>query len=345
MNNYESYKAVDFIADDYFLNWVLSPNPENKIYWKQWLTEHPDKQVEVQKAIAIVKSLKFREEPSLNSFQKARLLEKINSRIDQIESNKKSNVYAIHPMKNRLRFMGGIAASLVIVAILSYFFINISDTTTVDTDFAEKKEIVLPDGSLVIINSNSEISYASNWENKSEREVWLEGEAFFEVEKATGKDSQPKTFIVHSGNVEVQVLGTTFNVGDRRGETKVTLLTGKVKLENKLNKDAEPLFLEPGEHAEISTEDKVLKKSKVDAQKYASWVNNKLIFENAELLEIKHVLQDNFGLEVIFEDQNLLKRKFTGIIKTDNIEEFLRTLELSFDVNVTKENGKIIFQQ
>ncbi|WP_424495337.1 FecR family protein [Salinimicrobium sp. GXAS 041] len=345
MNNYESFEAVDFIADDYFLNWVLSPNAENKDFWKHWLTQHPDKKEEVKKAITVVKSLKFRETTSLNSFQKTRLLEKINSGIDQNEGNREKKIFALHPLKSRFRFLGGIAASLVIIAFLSYFFINISDTTTVDTDFAEKKEIVLPDGSLVIINSNSEISYASNWEDRSVREVWLEGEAFFDVEKATGKDHQPKSFIVHSGNLEVQVLGTTFNVGDRRGETKVTLLTGKVKLENKLNKDAEPLYLEPGEHAEISKGDKVIKKSKVDTKKYASWVNNKLIFENAELLEIKHVLQDNFGLEVIFEDQDLLKRKFTGIIKTDNMEEFLRTLELSFDVNVTKENGKIIFQQ
>lgn len=345
MNNYESYKAVDFIADDYFLDWILSPNHENENFWKQWLAAHPHKKGEVEKAITIVKSLEFKGEVSLSIFQKARLLDKINARIDQLESNKKHKVYDIHYKRSKFRLIGGIAASLAIVAFLSYFLVNYSPKTVIETGFAEKKEIVLPDGSLVIINSNSEISYSGNWEDQSIREVWMEGEAYFDIKQVAGKNSSSKSFIVNSDNLSVQVLGTTFNVGDRRGETKVTLFSGKVKLENKLNKNAKPLFMEPGEHAEISKDDKVLKKLKVNPQKYSSWINNKLIFEDARLLEIKHVLQDNFGLEVIFEDQDMLKRRFTGIIKTDNIDEFLRTLELSFDVNVTKENGKIIFQQ
>ncbi|WP_282018464.1 FecR family protein [Salegentibacter mishustinae] len=342
MEKYQSYNATDFIADDSFLNWVLSDDKKSAVFWRKFLAENPQKQKEVDKAIKIIKSLEFQDEVVLNPFQKEKLLEKINSRIDSLKNGNQQP----KGIKRRsiLRYTG-IAASFAIIAFLSYFFLNNFQRTTISTDFAEKREMTLPDGSSVILNANSEISYAKDWNGENSREVWLEGEAFFEVVKTRGRNNVPKTFLVHSGNLNVEVLGTSFNVGERRGETKVTLLTGKVKLENKLDKSAAPLILEPGEHAEVSTKDKVLKKSKVNTRKYASWVDDLMIFEATELGEIKYVLEDNFGLEVVFEDPKLMQRKFTGVIKTGNIEEFLRTLELSFDIDVTNKDGKIIFRK
>lgn len=343
MKKYQSFNATDFIADDSFLNWVLSDDNKSAVFWRKFLAQNPHKEEEVNKAIKIIKSLEFQDEVVLNPFQKEKLLEKINSRIDSLENG---NGYPKRMKRRKIfRFAIGVAASFALIAFLSYFFLNNFQQTTISTDFAEKREMLLPDGSSVILNANSEITFAKNWEGENIREVWLDGEAFFEVVKSRGENNAPKTFLVHSGNLNVEVLGTSFNLGERRGETKVTLLTGKVKLENKLDKSAAPLFLEPGEHAEVSTTDKVLKKSKVDTRKYASWVDDLMIFEAAELREIKYVLEDNFGLEVVFEDQKLMQRKFTGIIKTGNIEEFLRTLELSFDINVTNEDGKIIFHK
>lgn len=343
MNKYQSYNAADFIADDSFLNWVIYNDKDSDAFWTQWLYQNPQQKEEVDKAISIIKSLHFHDEVLLNPFQKEKLLDKINSRIDalEIESAPKT------PIKRRIffRYAMGLAASLAIVAFLSFFFMDNFQQTTLITDFAEKREVILPDNSSVILNANSKISFAKDWDGEAIREVWLEGEAFFEVVKSQGENNEPKTFIVHSENLDVEVLGTSFSLGERRGETKITLLTGKVKLENKLDKSAAPIFLVPGEHAEVSTKDKVLKKSNVDTRKYSSWIDDILIFDAVELREIKFVLQDNFGLDVVFEDQSLLQRKFTGVIKTRNLEEFLKTLELSFDIDVTKKDGKIIFRK
>ena len=343
MEKYQSFNAADFIADDSFLNWVLSDDKQSALFWRKFLAQNPDKKEEVDKAIKIIKSLEFQDEVVLNPFQKEKLLERINSRIDSLKNG--NGQPKRKKQKNVFRYTG-IAASFAIIAFLSYFFFNnFQRTTTISTDFAEKRELMLPDGSSVILNANSEISYAKDWDEEKIREVWLKGEAFFEVVKTRGKNNVPKTFLVHSGNLNIEVLGTAFNVGERRGETKVTLISGSVKLENKLDKSAAPLVLEPGEHAEISTSDKVLKKSKVNTRKYASWVDDLMIFEATELGDIRYVLEDNFGLEVVFEDPQLMQRKFTGVIKTGNIEEFLRTLELSFDIDVTNEDGKIIFRK
>lgn len=342
MNKYQSYTAVDFIADDSFLNWVLSSDKDSDAMWRQWLEQNPQQRKEVDKAIKVIQSIQFQEEDVLNSFQKQRLLDKINSRIEILEMDSTPKT----GLKRRLflRYAMGIAASVALVAFLSYFFMGDFQQTTQSTDFAEKRELLLPDGTSVILNANSKISYANTWDEDDLREVWLEGEAFFDVVKAYGENEEPKTFLVHSGNLDVEVLGTSFSLGERRGETKITLLSGKVKLENRLNKEAAPIFLIPGEHAEVSTKDKVLRKSTVDTRKYSSWIDDILIFDAVELSEIKYVLQDNFGLDVVFEDKSLLQRQFTGVIKTNNLEEFMRTLELSFDIDVTKKDGKIIFQ-
>lgn len=346
MNKYQNYGSADFIADDAFLKWVLEPNPENQEVWDRWLAENPGKREEVEKAVAIVKSTKFGEDVSLNSFQKLRLLERINSGIDKNASEDETRMMRTLSVTRKIRlFAGGIAACLAVIFLLKYLPLNQEvQTITVSTEFAEKKEVSLPDGSAVMLNSNSSISYASDWE-ESQREVWLKGEAFFDVVKSSDENEEFRSFVVHSDNLDVQVLGTSFNVGERRGRTQVTLLTGKVKLENKLEEKREPQFLEPGEHAEISLVDREIRKTVVDTEKYASWIDDKLIFEKTELQEIKHVLQDQFGYQVTFRDREIANRQFTGVIKTDNIDVFLQTLELSFDVKIIKEEGEIIFQK
>ena len=340
MKKYKDFSSSDFIADDAFQKWVLTPDSENDRFWKEWLEKHPEKKIEVEAAIGIIESLKF-EEASLNTFQKERLLERINT---SIEKKKSQQSFQFRPTsRKRFRLVaGGIAASLTILFLLNFFpFLPDTGQITVRTPYAEKKELLLPDGSTIILNANSAVTYLEDWDDISEREIWLEGEAFFKVEKISNEENESIPFVVHSENLDIKVLGTSFNVGERRGHTEVTLLTGKVKLENKLKKD-DTRYLEPGEHAEVSISDQEIKKKEVDVDKYSSWIDNKIIFEKTRLLEIKNVLQDQFGYEVVFGDEEIKSRKFTGIIKTDNLDIFLQTLEISFDVEVTKQEGKII---
>lgn len=345
MKKYSEFSASDFVADDAFLNWVLKPSNENRTFWENWLDEHPEKKEEVDLAIAMIKSLKFEENSSLNTFQKNRLLEKINTGIDEKNSAGRSFPFPKGSKKTLQVIASGVAACFAIFLVLNFFGINQDiDRVTASTPFAEKKELLLPDGSTVILNANSSISYSEDWGEAAEREVWLQGEAFFEVVKAYNESKTSVPFVVHSENLDVKVLGTSFNVGERRGHTEVTLVTGKVKLENKLKKN-DSQYLEPGEHAEISVSDREIKKSVVDTEKYSSWIDDKIIFEKTALLEIKNVLQDHFGYEVIFQDEEITDRKFTGVIKTDNLDVFLRTLEISFDVEVTRQKGKIILNK
>ena len=124
-----------------------------------------------------------------------------------------------------------IAASVVLVVASGVWYLathNVEGSSNLyKTGFAKTKKITLPDGSKVTLNANSELKLSSNWGDKGDRQVWLEGEAYFEVEK---KLATHQKFIVHTKDIDVEVLGTKFNVNTRHEKAIVSLEEGKIKL-------------------------------------------------------------------------------------------------------------------
>ena len=117
------------------------------------------------------------------------------------------------------------------------------------TGYGEMKTIVLPDSSVVILNSNSSLRIPEQWSDAEGRQVWLEGEAYFQVQK------QPATvrkFVVHTRQVDVEVLGTKFNVNTRRQQAVVSLEEGKVRLlvykgDSAVLEKRAPVVMRPGQ--------------------------------------------------------------------------------------------------
>lgn len=210
------------------------------------------------------------------------------------------------------------------------------------TKYGQMQTIVLPDGSKVMLNANSRLEINKEWKETENREVSLVGEAFFEVEK---KLSTKQKFVVHTADLDVVVLGTSFNVSDRYAKTKVVLKEGAVTL--KLNNERgeaknREIVMQVGEMVEFSKKENKLIKQKVNAERYASWKENKLIFEDTPMQEIALLIQENYGLEVSFEDESLAKRKITGTIPSQNLQILLSSLETIFDVKITQKNEKLI---
>src|SRR5690606_8958967 len=112
------------------------------------------------------------------------------------------------------RRVAAVFVGATLMGLLYYFFMTAPSTVYYATDFGEIQTITLPDGSKATLNGNSTLQISENWEES--REVWLDGEAFFEVKKIPEKSSQPgalrgKKFLVHTHHLAVEVLGTTFN--------------------------------------------------------------------------------------------------------------------------------------
>jgi ferric-dicitrate binding protein FerR (iron transport regulator) len=208
----------------------------------------------------------------------------------------------------------------------------------------------LPDGSRVILNANSSVEYSTHWTAGNDREIWLQGEAFFEVAQQDAlqssrlkskQDTAFTKFIVHVDRLDVEVVGTQFNVNNRNGAVKVVLNEGKVRVRAK---DGKQMNMVPGEMLTYSVKSKNLLKKLVDPEKHISWRNHHLIFDNQQLQEIASILETNYGVQVVFVDPTLLEKKITGILPSDNLDVILEALQTIYDIRIKKEGNEIIFQ-
>jgi ferric-dicitrate binding protein FerR (iron transport regulator) len=204
-----------------------------------------------------------------------------------------------------------------------------------------KSHLTLSDGSLVILNSGSKLSYIKNFE-KGSREVFLKGEAFFSI----AKDSL-RPFIVNSRETTTIALGTSFNVKAYDGETlDISLLTGKVAVNND-GLIEEAVTLVPGEALKINTEKEQLVKRSFNPDLVIGWTKKWIFFERTPLLEAIRVLENWYGVQIQTmrqpKDQVLLSGKF----QNETLENVLEGLKFSarFDFKIDKENVKIIFKE
>jgi ferric-dicitrate binding protein FerR (iron transport regulator) len=230
----------------------------------------------------------------------------------------------------------GVALCTVIFTLL-----NNHSSTLIGTQYAQTRNVALPDGSSVILNSNSTLRFSDNWAVTHKREVWLTGEAFFNVRKKP--EWANARFIVHTEGLHVEVLGTTFNVNNRRGKVKVVLNTGKVKLEP-ANNVSDTLTMQPRDLVEFTTANNAFVKKRVDPEEHSSWRNHKLVFNEATLYDIAQVLEDNYGVQVQFEDPGLKSRKFTGAIPNQDLRLFLSVLAQSMDIKMLKNKHTILIK-
>lgn len=207
------------------------------------------------------------------------------------------------------------------------------------TSYGEIATIFLPDSSKVTLNGNSEIRYAPGLGMQDQREVWIEGEAFFSVKHTVDN----REFIVHpSDDLDVVVLGTEFNVYDRADATRVVLNSGKVKLNIRRNKRTDQVDMMPGELVELHDNSKY-EKREVDPELFSSWISGKVVLDNTSFREIAVLLEETYGLSVSVPDTSLYRERFSGTVPSENVEALLKALALSFNLRIKAEGNKVIF--
>lgn len=209
------------------------------------------------------------------------------------------------------------------------------------TAYGETRTLTLPDSTTVILNANSSLTYQDNWHADEPREVWLDGEAYFSVVHTRNH----QRFLVNvTDDFTVEVLGTEFNVKDRREKTQVVLNTGKVRLDIREPDKAQTVTMQPGELVEFSGIDKSLVKKQVNPELYAAWRHHKMIFEEMPLQEIARVLEDNYGVAITIEDSTLANTRLTGAFPTHNLDMIFTSLPTVVEMEVVKNKDEIIFK-
>jgi transmembrane sensor len=207
------------------------------------------------------------------------------------------------------------------------------------TRYGETARIKLPDGSLVTLNSNSRLTFR-NWESGKDREVWLEGEAFFEVQKVKRPSGQVK-FVVHTNDLNVEVLGTRFNVFNRSQKTQVVLEEGKIRL--RLNQQAQSLIeMQPGDLIELSEQQPAPVKRSVNPQNFTGWKDDLLVLNGKSLREVAGIISENYGLEVQIQTPTIMELRLQGSIPAHNLDELVEALRLATGIEIKRESNRLI---
>lgn len=208
-----------------------------------------------------------------------------------------------------------------------------------ETGYGETMKIVLEDGTQVDLNADSRLVWKKDWKDMEQREVYLEGEAYFDVAHIdiSGDHSGRMPFDVHTSDVTIHVMGTAFNATSRRGKTEVLLDEGLVELRLKrsrrsdepdIGRENEPeagasededilademshiLRMTPGDWISFSSEEDILvKKNKDDLEKTVEWKDGTLSYQDVEFQVMLENLEDIYGKSFEVVDPELLERR------------------------------------
>lgn len=236
-----------------------------------------------------------------------------------------------------------IAAALILISsIVLLLFIAKKEQVQFVTKYGQTLKVVLPDSSTVYLNGNSKLSYINNWDNNSDREVKVDGEAYFSVKHTK---SNQKFFVRMADNLSVEVLGTEFNITKRGKNTQVVLSSGKIDFHmDNLKKGNDVVQMKPGDLIEYQNNNKSYTKQKVDPTTYSSWKSNRIIFNKTKIIDVLQNLQYTYGLKVKIEDEKMLNMRVSGSAPTNNIHSLVDALSETFNVNFVLKGDSILLK-
>lgn len=202
------------------------------------------------------------------------------------------------------------------------------DIYTFEVERGQKGSMRLADGTVVYLNSASKISYAGNYNSKN-RVVNLDGEAYFKVAK-----NPNKKFIVTCNGVDIEALGTEFNVKAYPNDSIITttLATGKVKVSS----NEQSVTLLPKDVATYNLKHQTIQSSTVNDISIADyWRTGQLVFDAEPLSSIAQNIERMYNVKVYIEDTKLRKMKFTGTIQNNSLNNVLHIMSLSYPLTYT----------
>ena len=346
--DYKKYAVGDFVADKYFREWVLNPSRESQDFWEGWMVENPTKAKLIVEARQVILNMAF-DEHEISEHEIDNLWQEIDAKVSSHEERSKPVPHRyIFPERPAYRIRSRVwrvaaAVSILVSCMALLLYMTVGRTywewQEIASNYGEIKTVTLSDGSVVNLNANSKIKFRKTWEENEVREVWLEGEAYFKVVH-TVSDA---LFKVRANGVEIDVLGTEFNVYGRNEMAKIVLEEGKVRL--KSSQSEQKMDLAPGDLVTFNNQNLSLNKSRVDTRLYTSWKDQKLFFQRTSLDELSTIMKENYNLDFFFLDANLAEEEFTGVIPTDDVDVLISSLSEAFGINIEKKGKALILRR
>lgn len=202
--------------------------------------------------------------------------------------------------------------------------------------------VVLPDSTVVYLNSESSLRYPSTFKGSNARKVELSGEAFFEVTK----DAKKHFIVATSHQSQIEVLGTSFNVEayDDMPDVSTTLIEGEVNFSFQSDRRRKQVLLKPGQKVVYDSSKGTTNLYKTSGETETSWKDGKIIFNNTPLKEALHILGKRYN--VVFTQTNVrLDESFTGTFTSQRLERILEYFQLAAGIRWRYIDGKEMSQQ
>lgn len=345
MNNI--FSIDELLNNNDFIDWSKNSTPENSKFWTDYLLDHPKESENINKARLIIISVIESEDYVLSKDDETETLHRINRSI------------FVKPVRLFKNIKWAVAASLVIG--ISVFWIVIENrknsskpqTYNYIVSNSEKKlqEIenttskpikeILPDGSTIILEKNSKISYVQDFKGNI-REVFLSGEAFFQVTK-----NASKPFVINSNGLITKVLGTSFTIKAYENENvfKVMVKSGKVSVYKQVETAKEAIILNPNQQVVFDTKTTVFTKSIVENPIVLDkkLENTSLEFDGTPVGEVFSRLEKIYGIEIVYDNEIMTECFVTASLSDDEslyskIQLVCKAIESSYEIS----DGKII---
>jgi transmembrane sensor len=256
----------------------------------------------------------------------------------QQKAVQKSQAGILISIRNPLLKAAVIVGIVVGIAALTYFLFSnnpgqVKYMATIQATDAVKSDS-LPDGSQVVLNRHSQLSYPSRF---SKRVIQLNGEAFFQV-----TPNKEKPFVVHTNNVTITVVGTSFNVKSRGDTTEIIVETGIVQV----TIDQQTVTLKAGEKAITRQKETaaVLEKQSTTDQLHSYYRSKKFICDNTPLWKLVEKLNEAYNVHIVIERPELRNLPYSGTFLEESLDNILHILHETFDIAVVREPGKIILR-
>lgn len=331
MNNIDQELLDSLLNDPSFINWSKQSNRNDIHYWNTWIANNESKIETIDLAKSIIIGIAFKKTTLLENKIENELQKVLNTITPPLNTSKPKN----NKKRTLLRISYGIAATIAILLTIFVFNEYLYKDTLVShrTAYGEIIDLTLPDGTKVVLNGNSEISYSK----ENERDIKLIGEAYFKVKPIPATKAK---FWVTTKDLKIEVYGTQFHVNTREEKTDVTLDEGSISL--LLNNGISKKMI-PGDFVSFSKDDKVITHKKVVKEtNYSLWRKGTYVFNNISLEEVMKNIEYSYGLTTEFTNEKLKTKIITGGIPNENLKICLTAIEKASGIKIIQENNRLI---